>query len=105
VATKYCEDIFETNTFYGRVGGILTAEVNVLEVEFLFQMNFQLGVSESEYETYVTFLKVASQLNSGVSPNLQDRNELLHKMGSSSMSNLIFHRLTEQAQNEQQHRT
>ena len=49
VASKYCDDVFETNSYYARVGGISVAEINNLEIEFLSRLHFDLFVPLNEY--------------------------------------------------------
>jgi hypothetical protein len=50
VASKYCEDVFETNEYYSRVGGISMKEMNILELEFLLKLDFDLYVSSPEFQ-------------------------------------------------------
>ncbi|KAI7726392.1 hypothetical protein M8C21_018852 [Ambrosia artemisiifolia] len=42
VASKYVEDMNFRNAYFARVGGITTEEMNTLELEFLFLMNFKM---------------------------------------------------------------
>jgi hypothetical protein len=43
VAAKFYDDIYYDNAYYAKVGGIPTAEMNSLELEFLFMINFTLN--------------------------------------------------------------
>lgn len=52
IAAKFFEDKFYTNSYYARVGGINTVELNKLELRFLTDVNFTLYVSEDEYTSY-----------------------------------------------------
>mmetsp|Transcript_29711 Transcript_29711/g.52972 ORF Transcript_29711/g.52972 Transcript_29711/m.52972 type:complete len:151 (+) Transcript_29711:148-600(+) len=52
VAAKFFEDKFYTNSYYARVGGISTLELNRLERQFLGSLDFALYVSEEEYTSY-----------------------------------------------------
>lgn len=52
LAAKFYDDTYFNNAFYARVGGVTTAELNNLEVEFLFMINFSLHVETAEYERY-----------------------------------------------------
>ena len=56
VASKFCDDFFETNSFYARVGGISLEEMNSLELEFLARMNFDLVISDTEFVSYENFI-------------------------------------------------
>lgn len=47
ISIKYIDDIFNTNSFYARVGGIKTPELNKLEVEFVSRMKFDFYFEES----------------------------------------------------------
>ena len=48
LAAKFFDDQYFNNAYYGKVGGVTCKEVNSLEIEFLFMINFNLFVSESE---------------------------------------------------------
>lgn len=52
VATKFFSDVFYTNSHYAKVGGISTVELNQLELEFLFMMNFDLIIQPHEFDKY-----------------------------------------------------
>eukprot|EP00301_Raphidiophrys_heterophryoidea_P007536 c12905_g1_i2.p1 GENE.c12905_g1_i2~~c12905_g1_i2.p1 ORF type:complete len:175 (+),score=39.27 c12905_g1_i2:234-758(+) len=58
LAAKFFDDRYYNNAFYARVGGIPTAELNNLEVEYLFMVNFSLLVDTEEYERYRKELEV-----------------------------------------------
>lgn len=45
------------NSYYARVGGISTEEMNTLELEFLFLMNFKMHVNASVFESYCCHLE------------------------------------------------
>ncbi|TXG70528.1 hypothetical protein EZV62_005463 [Acer yangbiense] len=57
VSAKFMDDIYYNNAFYGKVGGISTAEMNLLEVDFLFGLGFQLNVTPTTYNTYCSHLQ------------------------------------------------
>eukprot|EP00300_Choanocystis_sp_HF-7_P010334 c16896_g1_i4.p1 GENE.c16896_g1_i4~~c16896_g1_i4.p1 ORF type:complete len:170 (+),score=24.99 c16896_g1_i4:79-588(+) len=61
LAAKFFDDTYYNNAFYARVGGIPTAELNTLEVEFLFMINFSLHVETDEYERYRSELESHGQ--------------------------------------------
>jgi len=52
LAAKFFDDHYYNNAYYGKVGGVSNSEVNSLEIEFLFMVNFNLFVSREEYEIY-----------------------------------------------------
>jgi len=52
LAAKFFDDHYYNNAYYGKVGGVSNAEVNSLEIEFLFMVNFNLFVATEEYNVY-----------------------------------------------------
>jgi Cyclin len=52
VAAKFFEDKYYKNSYYSKVGGISNIELNTLELQFLLLIDFQLYVSDEEYEKY-----------------------------------------------------
>jgi hypothetical protein len=52
VAAKQLCDSFCTNVHYARVGGISLRELNTLELEFLFLIDWKLSVGSSELQQY-----------------------------------------------------
>merc|ERR1719384_645936 len=52
LAAKFFDDHYYNNAYYGKVGGVSTSEVNSLEIEFLFMVNFNLFVTTDEYDVY-----------------------------------------------------
>jgi len=44
VAAKFLDDIYYNNAYYGKIGGVPTAEMNKLELEVLFELRFNLTV-------------------------------------------------------------
>ncbi|KAI3420754.1 Cyclin [Psidium guajava] len=57
VASKYVEDMNYRNSYFARVGGLGTEEMNRLELEFLFLMGFKLHVNLSVFESYCCHLE------------------------------------------------
>jgi Cyclin len=45
------------NSYFGKVGGLNTEELNSLEIKFLFLMGFRLNVSPSVFESYCSHLE------------------------------------------------
>jgi len=52
VGSKFFSDVFFTNSRYAKVGGLPPAELNTLELEFLYLNNFNLSVSVEELQQY-----------------------------------------------------
>jgi len=52
LAAKFFDDAYYNNAYYAKVGGVLVSEINGLEVDFLFRINFSLHVSPEEFEKY-----------------------------------------------------
>ncbi|XP_010512385.1 PREDICTED: cyclin-U2-2 [Camelina sativa] len=57
IASKYVEDLNYRNSYYAKVGGLETEELNKLELEFLFSMGFKLHVNVSVFESYCCHLE------------------------------------------------
>ncbi|KAI9160742.1 hypothetical protein LWI28_011127 [Acer negundo] len=79
VSAKFMDDIYYNNAFYGKVGGISTAEMNLLEVDFLFGLGFQLNVTPTTYNTYCSHLQREMFLKSA---------PLHHNLGDPLQANL-----------------
>ncbi|KAK6918672.1 Cyclin PHO80-like [Dillenia turbinata] len=56
VAAKFMDDMYYNNAYYAKVGGISTAEMNFLEVDFLFGLGFHLNVTPTTFHTYCSYL-------------------------------------------------
>jgi len=54
MAVKYHEDFYFTNTYYARIGGVGVKELNLLEVEFLLLLDFDLRVEAEEFQAYIS---------------------------------------------------
>lgn len=52
LAAKFFDDAYYNNAYYAKVGGVLVSEMNGLEVEFLFRINFSLHISPEVYKKY-----------------------------------------------------
>jgi len=67
LAAKFFDDAYYNNAYYAKVGGVLVSELNGLEVDFLFRINFSLYVQPEVFEKYKAEL-VAHSINSGLIP-------------------------------------
>eukprot|EP00465_Bigelowiella_longifila_P001814 CAMPEP_0185253778 /NCGR_PEP_ID=MMETSP1359-20130426/2380_1 /TAXON_ID=552665 /ORGANISM="Bigelowiella longifila, Strain CCMP242" /LENGTH=336 /DNA_ID=CAMNT_0027836199 /DNA_START=46 /DNA_END=1056 /DNA_ORIENTATION=- len=72
VAAKFSSDFFFKNSFYAKVGGISTPELNELELEFLFRIHFVLFVKEETFKQYHAHLMMYAN-NTSTKPGLQLR--------------------------------
>ncbi|KAL4312672.1 hypothetical protein GQ457_01G053200 [Hibiscus cannabinus] len=57
VAAKFIDDAFFNNAYYARVGGVSTAELNRLEMSFLFSLDFRLKVTVNTFQRYCSQLQ------------------------------------------------
>lgn len=57
VASKMLDDVHYNNAFYARVGGVSNAELNRLELELLFMLDFGVVVSSRVFESYCLCLE------------------------------------------------
>ncbi|XP_068661028.1 cyclin-U2-1-like [Aristolochia californica] len=64
-ASKFVEDMNYRNSYFARVGGLTTAEMNRLELDFLFLMGFKLQVSVSVFESYCCHLEREVSIGGG----------------------------------------
>lgn len=52
LAVKFFDDIYYSNAYYAKVGGVRTTEVNKLEAQFLRLIDWRLHVTPQEYDHY-----------------------------------------------------
>ena len=67
LAAKFFDDAYYNNAYYAKVGGVLVHEMNGLEVDFLFRIDFSLHATPDEFTKYRN--ELLSQANMGVPPN------------------------------------
>jgi len=60
LAAKFFDDAYYNNAYYAKVGGVLVSEMNGLEVDFLFRINFSLHVTPDVFDKYRAELLVHS---------------------------------------------
>ncbi|XP_057971441.1 cyclin-U4-1-like [Malania oleifera] len=68
LSAKFMDDMYYNNAYYAKVGGISTGEMNLLEVDFLFGISFQLNVTPTTFYTYCSFLQTQMLLLTSSSP-------------------------------------
>ncbi|KAJ8438509.1 hypothetical protein Cgig2_008996 [Carnegiea gigantea] len=57
VAAKFMDDLYYNNAYYAKIGGISIAEMNFLEVDFLFGLGFHLNVTPNTFHSYCSSLE------------------------------------------------
>ncbi|CDP11817.1 unnamed protein product [Coffea canephora] len=57
VASKMLDDVHYNNAIYARVGGVTNAELNRLELELLFLLDFGVTISSQVFEIYCQHLE------------------------------------------------
>ncbi|KVF02455.1 cyclin-U4-1-like, partial [Cynara cardunculus var. scolymus] len=62
ISIKFMDDMCYNNAYYAKVGGISTAEINLLEVDFLFGLGFQLNVTPNTFHDYCTYLQTEMRM-------------------------------------------
>ncbi|CAI9090313.1 OLC1v1025063C1 [Oldenlandia corymbosa var. corymbosa] len=67
VASKMLDDVNCNNAFFARVGGVTNSELNRLELELLFLLDFRVVVSSNVFETYCHHLEKEMHRN-GATP-------------------------------------
>lgn len=63
IASKMLDDVHYNNAFYARVGGVSNAELNRLELELLFLLDFGVTVSSRVFESYCLHLEKEMMVN------------------------------------------
>lgn len=78
VAAKFVDDFYFSNNYWSKVGGIPNDELNGLEMELLFLLNFSLHTTRAEYDDYAAELARRQERQSDL--------ELQRQMGMLNMS-------------------
>ncbi|GLJ31983.1 hypothetical protein SUGI_0643730 [Cryptomeria japonica] len=65
IAAKFLDDVNYNNAYYAEIGGMKTREINTLELEFLFKLNFKLHVTVSVFQSYCAHLEREVALGGG----------------------------------------
>ena len=53
IAAKFNDDSFYNNAYYANIGGVPTTELNTLEVELLFSIDFNILVNNDVFDRYL----------------------------------------------------
>uniref|UniRef100_A0A7N0RJW1 Cyclin n=1 Tax=Kalanchoe fedtschenkoi TaxID=63787 RepID=A0A7N0RJW1_KALFE len=70
VASKILDDEHHNNAFYARVGGVSNGDLNRLELELLFMLDFDVTVSYKVFESYCLHLEKEMYRN-GALPSVE----------------------------------
>ncbi|KAK1283279.1 Cyclin-U1-1 [Acorus calamus] len=57
IASKVLDDLHDSNQFFARVGGVTKREMNRMELEMLFLLDFKVSLSPSVFKTYCEHLE------------------------------------------------
>eukprot|EP00802_Teleaulax_amphioxeia_P018710 Tamp_18915.p1 GENE.Tamp_18915~~Tamp_18915.p1 ORF type:complete len:232 (+),score=45.34 Tamp_18915:476-1171(+) len=79
VAAKFVDDFYFSNNYWAKVGGIPNDELNGLEIEMLFLLNFALHTKRSQYDEYVALLRRRQE-------RISDMQQVQRGMGLMSIS-------------------
>lgn len=75
IASKFTSDIFYTNSRYAKVGGIPLLELNQLELELLFLIDFQLHITLEDLQEYADQLLFHAM---SLAPHLEPTSDTVH---------------------------
>lgn len=74
LAAKFFDDAYYNNAYYAKVGGVLVSEMNGLEVDFLFRINFSLHVAPDVFDKYrVELVMHSASIPAMLSPVLESQ--------------------------------
>jgi len=68
LAAKFFDDMYLDNHHYAAVGGVPKTEMNILELEFLFLLEFNLFVTTADYDMYRSALYAKLETTSSLGP-------------------------------------
>jgi len=86
LAAKFFDDQYFNNAYFGKVGGVSCKEVNLLEIEFVFMINFNLYVESEMYETYNKRLMCHAQPSENNGPQQESQNAETYEPVSQAVS-------------------
>jgi len=67
LGAKFFDDVYYSNSYYAKVGGVRTQELNALEAQFLRLIEWKLHVLPQEYDQYRNYVLKAVRGN-GLTP-------------------------------------
>ncbi|SPJ09029.1 cyclin [Plasmodium sp. DRC-Itaito] len=59
ISVKFFDDLYYSNSYYAKIGGVTTKELNKLEIYFLNLIDYKLFVSSQEYDFYRKYISLA----------------------------------------------
>eukprot|EP01018_Ginkgo_biloba_P011075 Gb_27039 [translate_table: standard] len=65
LAAKFIDDVNYSNSYYAQIGGLTTRDINKLEIDFLFKLDFRLQVTVSVFQSYCAHLEREVALGGG----------------------------------------
>ncbi|WOL16021.1 cyclin-U1-1 [Canna indica] len=85
IASKILDDSHHDNAFFAKVGGVSNAELNRMELELLFMLDFRLVVTSRVFESYCWHLekeKTMARVNpeKGIGVGVRDASKLNGKV-------------------------
>ncbi|KAF3325648.1 cyclin family protein [Carex littledalei] len=72
LASKVLDDLHHNNAFFARIGGISNFELNKLELELLFLLNFRLTVTSSDFQRYYSHMETEMSRTCVIEKNLKE---------------------------------
>ena len=54
ISSKFCDDLYFSNQYWAKIGGISNDEINALEVEMLTLLEYKLHLRRREYDTILS---------------------------------------------------
>jgi hypothetical protein len=78
LAAKFFDDMYLDNQHYAAVGGVPKIEMNILELEFLFLLEFNLFVTTADYDMYRSALHAKLETSA---PNMAQTQQPLSPWG------------------------
>jgi len=79
VAAKFFDDQYINNAYFGKVGGVSCKEMNLLEIEFIFMIKFNLYVESNMFEMYTKRLMCVVQPSENDGPQEKSHNAKTYK--------------------------
>jgi len=60
IASKFLDDFYCKNVYFARIGGLSTSELNSMELRLCFLLDFNLAITQDQFETSLFALSVES---------------------------------------------
>ncbi|CAN8268821.1 unnamed protein product [Cochlearia groenlandica] len=89
IASKMLDDVHYNNEFYARVGGVSNTDLNKMELELLFLLDFRVTVSFRIFESYCFHLEKQMLLNGDVS-SIKDNQPMEKSLSTTSSLSSLY---------------